>query len=69
MEEGDGGREGVVVIDDVGEVGHRLVAFIEGCFQFMFVGGGRSGRIDDVECPLPATCGYDALVAGAPDGG
>lgn len=34
VEEGyNGGNFSVVVVDDVGEVRHGLVAFVDGCFQ------------------------------------
>lgn len=53
VEEGDGGREVVVVVDEVGEVGHGLMALVEGRFQGVLVGGGRFGGIDDVKRTLP----------------
>ena len=56
MDEGEGGGEGGVVVDDVGEVGHGFVAFVlwgcEGCV------GGRGGGIDGVDCVLPAAVGH-----------
>lgn len=53
VEEGDCGREVVVVVDEVGEVGHRLVALVKRGFKFVFVVGGGSRGIYNIEGSLP----------------
>lgn len=53
MQEGEGGREGGVVVDYVGQVGHALVAFVEGCCEGVGV-RGVGGGVDGVDCALPA---------------
>lgn len=54
VEEGDCGGEVVVVVDHVGEVGHGLVAFVEGGGEGVGVGARFLGGVDDVDCSLPA---------------
>lgn len=55
MQEGDGGREGGVMIDYVGQVGHAFVAFVERGSEVSAVRGvGRGGWVDGVDCSLPA---------------
>lgn len=54
MQERDGRRELVVVIDQVGKVGHGLVAFVEGRLELMFIGTRRSRRVDHIDCAFPA---------------
>lgn len=54
MEEGDDRRELVVVIDQVGKIGHRLVAFIEGRLKLVLISGRFSRRVDNVYCAFPA---------------
>lgn len=57
MEEGDGGGEGVVVVDQVGEVGHGLVAFVQRGGELLGVCDGCFGGVDGVDCALPAVGG------------
>jgi hypothetical protein len=54
VEKGDGGGEGVVVVDYVGEVGHGLVAFVQRGGELLVVCDGCFGRVDGVDCALPA---------------
>lgn len=53
MKEGNGRRKGgVVVVDDVGEVSHGLVALVNTGGQDIC---GACGRVDSVDCALPAS--------------
>lgn len=54
MEEGNCGRELVVVVDYVGEVGHGLVAFIYGRGECVLALGG-TGRVNRVYRALPTS--------------
>ena len=47
------GREGGVVVDDIGQVGHGFVALVHRGGE-CDVGGGKDGRVDGVDCALPA---------------
>lgn len=61
MEEGDCGGKCVVVINDIGQVGHGLVAFIERGRKDFVTGSHVLGRVDYVKGPLPAIA-EDTLV-------
>lgn len=58
MQEGEGGREGGVMIDYIGQVGHAFVAFVQGCGEVFAVRGVQGvrggGRVDGIDCSLPA---------------
>ncbi len=54
MQEGEGGWEGGVVVDDVGQVCHAFMAFVEGGGESFAVRGVGGGGVDGVNCALPA---------------
>lgn len=54
VKEGDGRREGIVEVNYVGKVGHGFVAFIRRGFKNCVVRSCVGGRVDDVDCSLPA---------------
>lgn len=54
VDEGDRGREVVVVFYDVGEISHSLVAFVERSLELSGISDGGFGGIDDVDGLLPA---------------
>ena len=53
VQEREGRREAGVVVDDVGEVGHGLAAFVHGGGEGRVRGVGRGG-VDGVDGRLPA---------------
>lgn len=61
MEEGDGGWEAVVVVDDVGQVGHGLVALVDGSDERVGVLDGGIGWVDGVDSALPTEETTDAM--------
>ena len=54
VDEGEGGGEVVVVVDEVGEVGHGFAAFVHGGREGGGCVGGRGRRVDGVDGCLPA---------------
>lgn len=61
VEEGDGGWEAVVVVDDVGQVGHGLVALVDGSGERVGVLDGGIGWVDGVDSALPTEETTDAM--------
>lgn len=53
MHEGNDRREGVVVIDNVGQIGHCFATFVHRGGECL-IWQGRRGLVDSINCILPS---------------
>lgn len=62
VEEGDCGGKFIVVINDIGEVGHGFMAFIDRGRKGFVIGSHVLGGIDYVKGPLPTITENDISI-------
>lgn len=53
MKEDDGGGESVVMVNDIGQIGHGFMAFVDWGGEDVRIGASFLGGIDDVDGALP----------------
>lgn len=53
VEEGDSRGKVFVVVNHVGQIGHGLMAFVEGSREHLAVRSRNAGGVHDVDCTLP----------------